>query len=651
MKLYLAFILLLPLSGGLFNALLGRMAPRRVGETIACGVIWGAFACSVLAFLDFTAPLKIEYASWLSDFDFKAPITLYLDQLSLSLTIMVTFVCGLIHLYSVGYMKDDPAPSRYFALLNIFVFAMLTLILAENLPLLYLGWEGVGFCSYALIGFWYTEENNATAGRKAFIVTRIGDTALGIAMVWMFQLFGTASISELNGMGFLMPGGVITALGILLLIGAAGKSAQLPLSVWLPDAMAGPTPVSAQIHAATMVTAGVYLLARMFPLIGSSPTALAAIAITGGVTAFYAATCACTQHDLKRILAYSTISQIGYMVLGVGAGALTASTFHLLTHAFFKALLFLGAGCVITALHHQQVIFRMGGLKKELPAVYWPFLAGALCLAGFPGSGGFFSKDAILGAVFEKGGMLYGGLFALGLLTALLTSFYTFRMLFVVFHDGASAPLNHRPVVGQDHLSTEENRSVDPHYGPKSGVEPIMSLPLIPLALVGLLGGFLNLPDSLGGHGVLTVFFDQLPAFTAASHASSTTETALQIIAATVSLLGLGLAWSRYTGQRRAESLRSEEAGLPLTRFLLNGWHLDDLYRLIFIRPFVTVSRFLWKGIDEATIDGTLNGLARLLMRLGELPAGWSTGRVATSLIALAGGTAAVLGYMAWLLI
>ena len=378
--------------------------------------------------------MKIEYASWLSDFDFKAPIALYLDQLSLALTLMITFVCGLIHLYSIGYMKDDPSHARYFALLNIFVFAMLTLVLAENLPLLYLGWEGVGFCSYALIGFWYTEEKNATAGRKAFIVTRIGDTAFGIAMIWMYQLFGTTSITELNGMGFLMPAGVITALGILLLIGAAGKSAQLPLSVWLPDAMAGPTPVSAQIHAATMVTAGVYLLARMFPLIGSSPVVLAAIAVTGGVTAFYAASCACAQRDLKRILAYSTVSQIGYMVLGVGAGALTASTFHLLTHAFFKALLFLGAGCVITALHHQQDIFRMGGLKRRLPAVYWPFLAGALCLAGFPGSGGFFSKDAILGAVFEHGGPLYTGLFVLGLLTALMTSFYTFRMLFVVFH-------------------------------------------------------------------------------------------------------------------------------------------------------------------------------------------------------------------------
>src|SRR6185369_1408825 len=263
-----------------------------VVETVACTVIWGAFVCSVLAFLSFTAPIKIEYATWLSDFDFKAPIALYLDQFSLSLTLIITFVCGLIHLYSVGYMKDDPSPARYFALLNLFVFAMLTLVLAENLPLLYLGWEGVGFCSYALIGYWYTEKKNADAGRKAFITTRVGDTAFGIAIVWLFQLGNTVSITELNRLGFLLPAGVITALGILLLIGAMGKSAQVPLMVWLPDAMAGPTPVSALIHAATMVTAGVYLLARMLPLIGSSATVLAAIAVTGGVTAFYGATCA-----------------------------------------------------------------------------------------------------------------------------------------------------------------------------------------------------------------------------------------------------------------------------------------------------------------------------------------------------------------------
>jgi NADH-quinone oxidoreductase subunit L len=623
MKHYLALILLMPLLGGTFNALFGRHLPRRIGETIACAVIWGAFACSVMAFLQFSAPVKIEYASWLSDFDFKAPITLYLDQFSLTLTLMITFVCGLIHLYSIGYMRGDGAFSRYFALLNIFVFAMLTLVLAENLPLLYLGWEGVGFCSYALIGFWYSDPKNATAGRKAFIVTRIGDTAFGIALVWMYQLFGTVSITELNGMGFLMPAGVITALGILLLIGAAGKSAQLPLSVWLPDAMAGPTPVSAQIHAATMVTAGVYLLARMFPLIGSSEVTLAAIAVTGGVTAFYAATCACVQRDLKRILAYSTISQIGYMVLGVGSGALTASTFHLLTHAFFKALLFLGAGCVISALHHQQDIFRMGGLKRRLPTVYWPFLAGVLCLAGFPGSGGFFSKDAILGAVIEKGGMLYGGLFALGLVTALLTSFYTFRMLFVVFHGSEETHVEPLPVV--------------------------MTLALIPLAFLGLLGGILNLPEYLGSHGLLSGFLGAIPGFSLTGHASHVTEISLQITAATACIIGLGLAWSRYTGDRRSASLATESGTPPLhIRFLQSGWMLDDLYRLLFIRPFEWLAHVLWKTVDEGGIDGILDRLARLTVRSGGVPAGWSTGRVATTLFGIAGGVAVVLVYLVW---
>ncbi|MBI5483702.1 MAG: NADH-quinone oxidoreductase subunit L [Deltaproteobacteria bacterium] len=658
MKLYLALILILPLSGGIFNALFGRHLPRRLGESIACGVIWGAFVCSVLAFLQFSGPVKIEYASWLSDFDFKAPIALYLDQLSLSLTLMITFVCGLIHLYSVGYMQKEESFARYFALLNIFVFAMLVLILAENLPLLYLGWEGVGFCSYALIGFWYTDEKNATAGRKAFIVTRIGDTAFGIAMIWMFQLFGTESISELNGMGFLMPSGVITALGILLLIGAAGKSAQLPLSVWLPDAMAGPTPVSAQIHAATMVTAGVYLLARMFPLIGSSPVTLAAIAVTGAATAFYAATCACVQRDLKRILAYSTISQIGYMVLGVGAGALTASSFHLLTHAFFKALLFLAAGCVITALHHQQDIFRMGGLKSKLPKIYWPFLVGSLCLAGFPGSGGFFSKDAILGAVFEKGGPLYGALFALGLVTALMTAFYTFRMLFVVFHGGKFIP----PLPqGEGWGEGGENTSATliqphPHPGPplegegrSNDLPKVMTLTLIPLALLGLLGGLLNLPEYFGSHGLLSGFLKAVPGFAANGHFSSSTEISLQIIASAASLLGLGLAWRRYTGARRLTSLASEEAGSPRSDFFLSGWYLDDLYRLLFIRPFDRLARFFWKGIDEAGIDGTLDCLARFTLRIGELPAGWSTGRVATALIAMSAGAALLLGYVAWM--
>jgi len=636
MKLYLALILLLPLMGGLFNAILGRTLPRPVGGAVACGVIWGAFICAVLAFAGFTGPVRVEFGSWLAAFDFQAPIALYLDQLSLVLTLMITFVCGLIHLYSVGYMREDPDLSRYFALLNIFVFAMLTLVLAENLPLLYLGWEGVGFCSYALIGFWYKEEHNATAGRKAFITTRIGDTAFGIAIVWMYQLSGSVSITHLNTMGALIPAAVVTALGLLLLAGAAGKSAQLPLSVWLPDAMAGPTPVSAQIHAATMVTAGVYLLARMFPLIGGSDTVRAAIALTGGITAFYAATCACCQRDLKRILAYSTISQIGYMVLGTGAGALTAAAFHLLTHAFFKALLFLGAGCVITALHHQQDIFRMGGLRAKLPAVYWPFLAGALCLAGFPLTGGFFSKDAILGGVAAQGGYLYGGLLLLGLFTALLTSFYTFRMVFVVFHGEQE---NHFPHGRGDR---EEGHSVLPK---------IMTFTLVPLALLGLCGGLLNLPSYLGRRGWLDAFLGSIPGFAEVEKASQNGEIVLQIVAAFLSVAGLGLAWYRYTGSRRAETLGREEAGLPGAGFLLNGWYLDTLYGLLVVNPFKYLARILWKKGDEAGIDGALNGLAGLIVRLGAVPAGWSTGHVSTSLFGLAAGVCVVLAYLAWVIL
>jgi len=629
MKLYLAFILLLPLCGGLFNALFGSKLPRKVGETVASAVIWGAFVCSLLAFVQFTGPVRIEYASWLSDFDFKAPIALYLDQLSLSLTLMITFVCGLIHLYSVGYMQDDPGHARYFALLNIFVFAMLVLVLAENLPLLYLGWEGVGFCSYALIGFWYTDPKNATAGRKAFITTRVGDSAFGIAIVWLFLLCGTESISRINGMGAQLPAGVITALGLLLLIGAAGKSAQLPLSVWLPDAMAGPTPVSAQIHAATMVTAGVYLLARMFPLIGGSETVRMGIALTGGITALYAAASACCQRDLKRVLAYSTISQIGYMVLGVGAGALTGAVFHLLTHAFFKALLFLGAGCVITALHHQQDIFRMGGLRRRLPLVYWPFLAGALCLAGIPGSGGFFSKDAILAGVASQGGFVFGLLLVLGLLTALLTSFYTFRLLFLVFHGDVSLPRAH----GDEH-----------HRLPR-----VMTITLVPLALLGLLGGLLNLPAWLGMPGLLDSYLGGLPGFAAAGgHEAHADEIALQIVAATVSLVGLGLAWSRYTGPCRAAALAEEEAGGAWTAFLQAGWRLDELYFHLIINPFIHLSRFFWKGVDEAGIDGGVDSLARFTTWLARAPSDWSTGRVATSLFGLAAGVCGVLVYVAW---
>ena len=607
MKLYLSLILLLPLLGGLINALFGRFLPRKVSELLACGVIWGAFAASLLACLEYRGAARIDLMGWLSAFDFQAPVSLYIDPLSLVMIVMITFVCALIHTYSVAYMAHEADYVRFFALLNLFVFAMLALVLAENLPLLYLGWEGVGFCSYGLIGFWYSEEENATAGRKAFIVTRIGDTAFGIAIVWMFMLLGTVSITELNGMGSTLPMATVTGIGLLLLIGAMGKSAQMPLMVWLPDAMAGPTPVSALIHAATMVTAGVYLLARMFPLIAPSTIAMAAIAVTGGVTAFYAATCAMAQRDLKRALAYSTISQIGYMMLGVGAG------------------------CVIAAMHHEQDIFKMGGLAKRLPLTFWTFLAGGACLAGLPLTGGFFSKDSILAAVWLKGGSLYGGLYLLGLVTALLTSIYTFRMIYMVFG-------------GDD----SDRKHCDSAHACK--VPGLMEGALVPLAILGLFGGLINLPAYLGA-GWLAGFFSTLPGGHEAE-VSHSLEISLQAIAGVLALAGLGIAHMRYSKAHRQERISAaegEESGA--VAFFRNGWRFDDLYRVLFIRPYEALAGFLWRQVDQGVIDGSLDRLALFLGRSGEGLGAWTNGKVTVYIISFAAGAALLMAYMAWFLI
>ena len=624
MKLYLELIILLPLLGAAVNALCGKMLPRKLSEALACAVIWGSFATALATFVAYRNPVSVEIATWLADFDFNAPLTLYLDPLSLSLTLMITFVCGLIHIYSVAYMVNEPGYVRYFALLNLFVAAMLLLVLAENLPLLYMGWEGVGFCSYALIGFWYREEKNADAGRKAFIVTRIGDVAFGIAIVWLFKLCNTESIVALNSAATSLQPWQITAIGLLLLFGAAGKSAQAPLMVWLPDAMAGPTPVSAQIHAATMVTAGVYLLMRLMPLISLSPTVMAAIAVTGAFTAFYGASCALVQRDLKRVLAYSTISQIGFMFLGVGAGEITAATFHLLVHAFFKALLFLAAGCVITAMHHEQDIYKMGGLQKSLPRTFYPFLAGSLCLAGFPFTGGFFSKDSILVAVWEHGGPLYSSLYVIGLLTALLTAFYTFRTVWLVF-GGAAAP---------------EAKS--------ARVPALMEYILAPLALLGLFGGLLNLPP-LFADGLLADFLEPLITIQQIE-LSHTSELFFLLIATSVALAGIAAAWYRYGGESRQQRLK--ESLLPVTglkAFLLQGWYLDNLYWLLFVRPYNWLAGYLWEKVDERAIDGSLDRFAALLGRGGVFLGSWTCGRVSLYLLSFAAGAAVLVGWMAWL--
>ena len=620
MKSYLALILLFPLLGGVFNVLAGMRAPRRICEMVACGAVWASFVSSVLAFLSLHGPERVELFRWLSAFDFQAQFSLYFDSLSAVMCLMVTFVSGLIHIYSVGYMAEDTDYVRFFALLNLFVFAMLSLLLADSLPFLYLGWEGVGFCSYALIGFWYREEANATAGRKAFIVTRIGDVAFGIAIFWMFSLFRTVSVSDINHMAGLVPAGVVTALGILLLGGAVGKSAQLPLMVWLPDAMAGPTPVSALIHAATMVVAGVYLLGRFFPLIGTSPFVAAAIACVGALTAFYAATCALAQRDLKRILAYSTMSQIGYMMLGVGSGAVTAATFHILVHSFFKALLFMGAGCVIAAMQHEQDIFRMGGLRRSLPMTFWPFLAGAVCLAGLPLTGGFFSKDSILIAAFSKGEPIYSVLFALAEITAFLTALYTFRMVYVVF--GGEEREAHR-------------------------VPGLMEATLVPLALLALFGGFLNLPEYMGRPGLLGEFFAPLENAGVIKPAANVEEF-LQIAAAVIALAGLGVAHALYAGGKwrmRVKGLVAPE----VAGFFRDGWYFDRIYGFLFVRPYERVSRFLWRNVDETALNNSLDLAGDLTGAVGQRLGMWSSGRVSVYIASFVAGAALIAAYFAWL--
>jgi NADH-quinone oxidoreductase subunit L len=412
---------------------------------------------------------------------------------------------------------------------------------------------------------------------------------------------------------------VVTAIGLLLLGGAMGKSAQMPLMVWLPDAMAGPTPVSALIHAATMVTAGVYLLIRFFPLIGSSPQVCAAIAVTGALTALYAASCALAQRDLKRILAYSTMSQIGYMMLGVGSGALSAATFHLVEHSFYKALLFLGAGCVITALHHEQDIFRMGGLRRTMPGTYWPFLAGAACLAGIPLTGGFFSKDGILEAVFARGGPLYFPLYVIGMLTAFLTVIYTFRMVFVVFH-------------GKDR---EIPDSV--HF---------MESILVPLALLGIFGEVMNLPEYLGMGSWLDGFLN--PSGSAQRHSLSyRAEAGLQAVAAAVAVAGLLLARARYGNGRWRERQRESLDGLR--RFLANGWYFDELYRVLFVEPFLRIARFLRDPVEDGFVVPLPDRIGARVADGGRYLAKWSCGRVSVYLVSFAAGAALLLGYLAWL--
>ncbi len=564
----------LPFAGFLVLTLFGKKLGARAIAGVGVGSVFFSFvACALVSWASLSAsaaPFRQELWAWMQAASFTTSIALRLDALSLVMALVVTFVGFLIHLYSVEYMSGDEGYGRFFAYMNLFVGSMLTLLLADDLVLLYLGWEGVGLCSYLLIGFWYTDPANGRAAQKAFIVTRVGDAAFAVALFILFQQLGTLRIDLMMAraaqewpVGSSLP----IAVAALLLAGAVGKSAQLPLQTWLPDAMAGPTPVSALIHAATMVTAGAYLIARTHVLFELAPPVMLAVAIVGAATLLLAGFSALVQRDIKRVLAYSTISQIGYMFLALGVGAWSAAIFHFMTHAFFKALLFLGAGAVILAAHHQQDMFRMGGLRRRLPLVFWTFLIGAASLSGFPlVTAGFYSKDLILWQAFaSQRGSVW--LLVAGLVGSLLTGLYAFRMVFLVFFGPVHGEVEHRP-------------------GTK------ITGPLAVLAALAVIAGFAWLPPALGSAEPFARLVKLVLPAPPLAPGIERLEGVLLLISALISLLGIALAYWFVLRQRETTVwFASSAAGEAVHRLFFSGWGFDALYDWLFVRPYTWFAR------------------------------------------------------------
>jgi len=602
----------LPLASALVLVLFGSRFSRRATAVVGVGSIGLSALITILVAVSFFSapPSGSSYTqvlwTWINVAGFEPEIGFYLDPLSLVMVLVVTFVGFLIHIYSAEFMIEDEGYSRFFAYMNLFVASMITLLLADNLLLLYLGWEGVGLCSYLLIGFWYRDVANGRAARKAFIVTRVGDTAMSLGLFLLFTRLGTLQIQDLmqraseqwqSGSAY----AVIAAL--LLLGGAVGKSAQLPLQVWLPDAMAGPTPTSALIHAATMVTAGVYLIARTHVLFALALAAQFAVAVVGAGTLLLAGFSALTQHDIKRVLAYSTVSQIGYMFLALGVGAWQAAIFHFMTHAFFKALLFLGAGVIINALHDEHSIFRMGGLRKELPVAFWTFLIAGCSLAGLPFiTAGFFSKDLIIWEALaaERGDP---GLWIAGMVGALLTSLYTFRVIFRVFFGPLGTPVTKRPGYA-------------------------MTVPLLALAFLSIVGGYLKQPLVDFLHSVLPPTME-VPT-------GALTETYSETIAALMLLIGFYFAYLFHLQKRSlADAMVANPSGRMLHQWWFAGWGFDWIYDKAFVQPFI------WAAESNKSdfVDAFYTGVARLTELFYRGLSQTETGRVRWYAMGMAAGS------------
>jgi NADH-quinone oxidoreductase subunit L len=625
-----------PLFGFLANGMLALRrgaASKTLVSITGVGVLVAAFAVSAALFLELWRqpphqPIVVTLWRWLPVGPLQIDLAFQVDQLSAVMLLIVTGVGSLIHLFSVGYMKDDPGYARYFSYLNLFVVFMLVLVLGSSYPVMFIGWEGVGLCSYLLIGFWYNDKVNADAGKKAFIVNRIGDFGFLVAMFMLWHSLGTLTfvgVTERAPTMFAIGSSGVTAITLFLFLACTGKSAQIPLYTWLPDAMAGPTPVSALIHAATMVTAGVYLVIRSNVLFALAPLSSTVVAGVGALTAFFAATIGLKQYDIKKVLAYSTVSQLGYMFLGVGTGAYAAGLFHLATHAFFKALLFLGSGSVIYAMHHAyhathshadaQDMRNMGGLKQYLPITFWLMLIATLAISGIPPFSGFFSKDEILAAAFARGqsSPVYYVFYGLAVIAALLTAFYMARLMAMTF-------------LGANRTGEEERRHL--HDAPWS-----MTGPLIVLGILSAVGGLLNLPPLVGGRAALEHWIEPVTAPAAAflrlEMPHGQPELFLVGAAVLIGVAGLVAGW-RWTLREPSLPAAQAPADTGFARVLFRKYYVDEIYDALIVRPIVWLSRFvLWKGVDQGVVDGAgVNGSAQVSRGLGWLGSRLQTGQV-----------------------
>ena len=689
-----ALIPLFPLLGFIINALFGRRLSKAISGGVASAAMVASFVVSVMSVRDLAAlpadarQIENTIYTWIASGDFTLDLTFRLDPLSAVMILVVTGIGALIHIYSTAYMHDevDGEYARYFSYLNLFAAFMLVLVLGANFLVLFVGWEGVGLCSYLLIGFWFRKQSAADAGKKAFVVNRIGDYAFVLGMLLLLVRFGTLDFQQLSTVIAATPPetgvfGAVSIATLLLFIGATGKSAQIPLYTWLPDAMEGPTPVSALIHAATMVTAGVYMIGRNAVLFSHAPETMLIVAIIGALTALMAGTIGLVQNDIKRVLAYSTVSQLGLMFLAMGMGAFGAGIFHLYTHAFFKALLFLGSGAVIHALHGEQDIRNMGGLKRYLPITYWTFVIGSLAIAGVPGLAGFFSKDEILYETFREGHWI---LWTMAAITSLLTATYMFRLVFLTFHGDTrfvashTEPSHHAP----SHLAPAPSHPAPSHPAPSHpapshlapshlapshlapvhihDAPPAMALVLVVLAIGSAVAGYVGVPHALGGHNLLAEWL--APSFEAPAVAvaggleasaealaeEASLELTLMAVSSAIALAGIGLAAFVWLRRREiADAMAARFRGLY--RLLLNKYYVDELYNAVVVTPIRLGSeRGLWRAFDVGVIDGAVNGTASLVSSGSGVLRRVQTGSVRAYAGSMFIGVVVILGYYLW---